>query len=144
MTENAAPAPGSTTITNVADFRPGDPIKGEFETQGGRWVRFEGDAYDDDCGALYVANTLIRFEDGGSPPTLRNLTTSRPVPSPPQELGAVILDVTTVCGLAFARMMRVDAMGEVYWRGARGPRFPDADLVSWTTVTITPNEQVTR
>lgn len=137
------------TITDITQFRAGDWIEGEHK-EDDRWYRFAGEArpfrdriagIDPDLG-LRAAGLVIRARPGGQVTAVRELIATREAPVPPQELGSVILDVTITSGLEFKTMMRMDTVHGPLWRGARGPGFSDADLVSWTTSTPTPGERV--
>ena len=78
------------TITDLADVRPGDWVKAEYLLRGGKYP-FEGEAWEDRSGHLRVGGTIIRFEAGGIPSSIRLVSATRPAPALPTEPGSVIL-----------------------------------------------------
>ena len=140
--------------TDVASFRAGDWIKGAYLDPSGTPQPFEGRAYthpsDTTSQALGVAGAWIRHNNGARVAGYVNLRTDDPIaPVPPQELGAVILNVTTVNGSTSTRMMRVDTTDLPWVTLAQDGTLTDAwcsdeDLFSWTTATVTPGEEVSR
>ena len=134
------------TITDLADFRAGDQIEGEFRANDSTWLSFKSEVYEDGE-TLRVLGQVIRGGSGGGRFYFRKLTATRPEPTPPQELGTVILNVATAQGEAFPSAMRADR-SKTPWITAAGPQgatwLTDDDLVSWTTTTITRGETVGR